>query len=307
MSQVIIANANTNSIGGSIVNVSVEKLTCNLLIEKNKYGDTLPIIPETARVRGEKNVMYQLKIRAELFDSHNGQIVSTHNLHVRSNRASDKLIFCGKTDKNGIMPVTLETYDRGIVELDISTSGVTSAPLKIILKDAWYEALFLITGYHVCHEVDFSGPLVPANGLNEKHKDDFLFGAQGVPMQGTGLDTQGRFIRLVRMGGRWLLNSRGHMDRVSSPEDTKFGYAEGIVGRYSTLQEEHSIAIDPNIIPPRARVEIDKVGTRWADDTGSKIKLYHVDNFLGAGKSVVTAWLKAGINGTYRKIKYIGG
>jgi 3D (Asp-Asp-Asp) domain-containing protein len=306
MANAIIANGNTNSIDGSIVDVAVGELICNLEIEKNIYFDTLPIIPENARVKGDKYILYRLKVRARLVHHSTGKNVGNHNLQVCSSRQKDNLFFSGKTDHAGNMIIVLETYEPGTLELSVSTPSVTSPKFKIFLKDAWYESLFLVTGYHVCHEDDFNGPLVAGAGLNEKHKDDFLYSARGVPMQGTGLDTEGRYIRLRSMGGGWLRNSRGRADRVSSPENTTFDYAQGVLGRFGTVRENRSIAIDPHIIPSRARVEIEGIGERCADDTGSQIRLYHVDNFLGAGRAVVSAWLRSGVNGTRRKVKFIG-
>lgn len=52
---------------------------------------------------------------------------------------------------------------------------------------------------YVCAEVDFSGALVSGTGLDEKHREDFLFGAAGIPRQGTGKATDGRYIRLQAM------------------------------------------------------------------------------------------------------------
>ena len=66
------------------------------------------------------------------------------------------------------------------------------------------------------------------------------------------------------------------------------------------------IAVDTSIIPARAKVDIEGVGTRYADDKGSAIQTYHIDNFLGAGAAVVKAWMLGGVNGTRRQVKYLG-
>jgi 3D (Asp-Asp-Asp) domain-containing protein len=42
------------------------------------------------------------------------------------------------------------------------------------------------------------------------------------------------------------------------------------------------------VIPKDAGVDIDGVGIRYADDSGSKIIGFHVDNFLGEVQAVVT-------------------
>lgn len=236
----------------------------------------------------------------------NGTKVPNHPLLIKSNRLGDKITIHGKSNTNGELIFTLETRNSGAIELRTTTFGVTAPIFKIILKDAWYEELFLITGYNVCEENDFYGPLVTANGLKEKHKEDFLFSARGVPMQGTGKDTEGRYIALAQLVGGWHRNSRGAPERVASQAGTSFRYVQSVEGKYGPVRENHSMAVDISVIPARAKVDIDGVGTRYADDKGSAIRTYHIDNFLGAGAAVVKAWMIGGVNGTRRQVKYFG-
>jgi len=140
----------------------------------------------------------------------------------------------------------------------------------------------------------------------KKHKEDFLFGAAGIPMQGTDKATDGRYIRLQGMAGGWHHNAAGHPDHVNTQASVSFSYADGVMGAFGGVTENHSIAVDPHVIPKKGRVNIDSVGDRFADDRGSAIHEYHIDNFLGAGKTVVTVWLHGGINGTQRRVKYLG-
>ncbi|WP_199538636.1 3D domain-containing protein [Duganella sp. BJB475] len=147
--------------------------------------------------------------------------------------------------------------------------------------------------------------MVDGDGLNEKHKEDFLFGAQGIPMQGTGMDLSGQYIALLHMTGKWINNSRGNPDHVL-PQNTAFQYVPAVKGKFGLVKENHSIAVDPHVIPGDAKVEIEGVGLRFADDKGSAIKNYHIDNFLGAGNAVVKAWLHGGVNGTQRRVKFLG-
>jgi len=141
--------------------------------------------------------------------------------------------------------------------------------------------------------------------LKEKHKDDFLYSATGVAMQGTGVTTDGKYIRIVNKPG-WRNNSRGHPEWLEKPSSAIFEYTDGFHGKMGDIIENHSIAVDIKIIPKKGKVEIDGVGKRVADDTGGAIKLYHIDNFLESGKAVVKAWLKGGVNGTKRRVKYLG-
>jgi len=202
MNPTTVATANTNPTPGTVVNVSVDEIICILKIEKNKYDDELPMIPDDARVIDGK-VLYQLKIRAELTYHSSGKKAADQMIQITSNRSGDVIKCDKKTDNSGVMTITLKTYNSGNLELDVVTPGITAPKFKINLKDAWYETPFLITGYHVCNEVDFSGPLVSGAGLDEQHKEDFLFSARGVPMQGTGMSTDGRYIALLYMRGQW--------------------------------------------------------------------------------------------------------
>jgi 3D (Asp-Asp-Asp) domain-containing protein len=305
MADVLIATATTNTVPASVVPVQVEDLVCSIAIEPNTFGDTLPIIPTASTTQNNK-VLYRLILKARLVQHSDGSPAVGHSLAISSSRTADQLAASGTTDANGEMLLTLETREAGDLDLTTTTTGVTLSPFRVSLQEAWYESTFLITGYHVCAEADFSGPLVAGTGLGETHKQDFLFGAAGVPMQGTGQATDGRYIRLQSMSGGWHHNAAGNPDQVNTPAGVSFAYATGVLGAFGTVTVDHSIAVDPHVIPKRARVNIDGVGDRSADDRGSAILGYHIDNFLGAGHAVVTAWLHGGINGTQRQVKYLG-
>jgi 3D (Asp-Asp-Asp) domain-containing protein len=153
------------------------------------------------------------------------------------------------------------------------------------LREAWYESPFLI-GYNICKEYNFLEDLVDRNGLSEKHKDDFLYSATGVAMQGTGIATDGKYIRIANKPG-WEKNSKGNPEKLEKPESAIFAYSTGFYGKFADITENNSIAVDVRIISKKAKVEIDGVGLRIADDTGGRIKMYHIGNFLGSGKAVV--------------------
>lgn len=301
----IVKTATTNASYGSVVIIEIQELTASMSVVKNEFGDELPIIPEKSRVK-DKKILYQLVLRVKIVQNANGRAVSGKEFSVKSNRKSDQLKSEGKTNQNGELLITLEAREAGYVELEANTAGVMFSTFKILLKDAWYQSAFLITGYHVCAESDFSGALVDANGLDEKHKEDFLFSARGIPMQGTGESTDGRYIKLKTEHVAWHRNRAGHPDYLQDSGSASFVYSSEVRGAYGPVTKNHSIAVDPRVIPEHARVEIEGVGTRFADDNGHGIKDYHIDNFLGAGENVVKAWLRGGINGTKRNVKYIG-
>ncbi|WP_028103585.1 3D domain-containing protein [Pseudoduganella violaceinigra] len=304
MADILIATATTNTTQGSLVQVQVDDLLCSLEIQTNAFGDTLPIIPKSSRAQNRK-VLFHLPLKAKL-TRHDGTAAANQALKIVSDRPADSIKSSGTTDAKGELLLVLETRSSGTAELTAKTAGVTLPPFKVEFKTAWYESTFLITGYNVCAEEDFTGALVSGNGLNEKHKEDFLFSAAGVPMQGTGKASNGRFIRLAQMTGGWHRNAANHPDRVADQSGVTFSYATGVQGAFGPVTTEHSIAVDPDVIPKKTKVNIEGVGDRYADDKGSAIDNYHIDNFLGAGKDVVKSWMKGSINGTQRRVKYLG-
>jgi len=303
---VAVATGTTNPTPGSTVIVDVADLTLAWEIQDNAFGDKLPIIPRESRVEHGK-VLYRLKIKATLCSRSKSGAVAGHSITIKSNRAGDKVqISPASTDSNGAVIVTLESRNKGQLTLSVDDREITAIPLEVTLSDAWYESTFLITGYNVCSEADFNGEMVLAPGLGDQHKDDFLNGGRGVVMQGTGLALNGRYVRPTSVGTHWHLNARGHVDRLENPQAVNFAYTDGVHGAFGTVMQNHSIAVDPTVIPARAHVNIDAVGDRYADDRGSQVRDYHIDNFLGAGETVVQSWAHGSINRTQRRVKFIG-
>lgn len=305
MAEVVLASGTTNSTPESVVRVQVSDIICAISVETNEFGDTLPVIPTSAQTEDEK-ILYEVRIKAKLTRHADGRSVSDFALAVHSNRPHDKVTSPNCSDTNGELILTLHSRQAGDLELGTTTPGVTMAKFKLSLKEAWYQSKFLITGYNVCDETDFSGQLVVGTGLSEKHKEDFLYGAAGVPMQGTGKAADGQYIHLKSKSVAWHRNAKGNRDHVETQSAVEFHYAEGVRGAFGWVTENHSIAVDPTVIPRKAKVSIENVGVRFASDTGSAIKKYHIDNFLGFGKSVVSKWLHSGVNGTNQRVKYLG-
>ncbi|MET3383052.1 3D domain-containing protein [Variovorax paradoxus] len=303
-----IGTGTTNQTPGSTVVVSIADLTLAWEIQSNTINnDKLPIIPTASRVQNGQ-ILYRLKIKATLTSIGKNAPEARHTLTVTSDRTGDTIkTSSAATDAAGTVTVTLESREKGKLKLSISEKDITSVPLEITLSDAWYESTFLLTGYNVCNESDFSGTLVTANGLSNQHRDDFLFGARGVVMQGTGMALNGQYVRPTRVGSAWATNSRGNPTRMANPGGVTFAYTTGVHGAFGAVTTGRSIAVDPRVIPPHGKVEIDSIGTRYADDRGSRIQDYHIDNFLGAGNGVVQTWQASGFNSTQRKVKFIGG
>lgn len=301
-----VGTGSTNPTVGSTVVVGVADLVLAWEVQTNAFNDLLPVIPTASRVQTGL-VLYSLKIKATLTSLRSKAPVTGHALTVTSNRPSDKVTASSAmTGADGNVVLTLETREKGTLKLSVAETDVTGSPLSITLKDAWYESTFLITGYNVCDEADFSGPLVSANGLSGQHRDDFLFGARGVVMQGTGKASDGQYVRPTRVGSRWATNARGNPTRMANPQGVSFTYTTAVQGAFGQVSANHSMAVDPTVIPPHAQVEIESVGARFADDRGSRIIGYHIDNFLGSGNAVVQTWAQSGINSTQRKVKFKG-
>jgi 3D (Asp-Asp-Asp) domain-containing protein len=245
----------------------------------NIYGDKLPIIPSDARVE-HGMILYRLEFKATI-RSRTGSPISIRHIRIKTNRNDDRLEISPPSDPD-----------------------VSSAALIIELGDAWYESTFLITGYHVCHEADFSGEVVFAQGVNDRHKRDFLYGARGVVMQGTSMALNGQYIRPTRVASAWHRDIRGNRDYLEI-DRVAFAYANSVLGSYGPVTAHHSIAVDPIVIPKHAQVDIEMVGRRFADDTGCAIVGHHIDNFVGAGAPVQAAWERGPVNDTRRRVKYI--
>jgi 3D (Asp-Asp-Asp) domain-containing protein len=280
--------------------------------QTNAFGDALPVIPSGKRVQHGK-VLYRSDFLVTLVSLPDGAPIAGVSLPsklwgvaypvFKSNRTQDHISFVSKkTAADGSFTIRLETRDPGKLTITDVSGIVNLSPLTLELKEAWYEDKFLITGYNVCMEGDFSGELVSANGLPDKHKKDFLFSATGVVMEGTGQATGGRYVQFVSMTTNWHRNAHGHPDYIADPTKVTFRYGDSVQGAYGPVVQGTSCAVDPNVIPPRSWVWIEDVGNRKADDTGSAIVGSHIDNFLGAGEAVADAW----DNLTDRKVKYLG-
>ncbi|MCX5538791.1 hypothetical protein M3A49_04650 [Paraburkholderia sp. CNPSo 3076] len=168
---VVHDTACTNTTLGSCVEVIIAANLLSWEIPDNKYGDKLPIIPSPARVEKGK-ILYRLSIKA-IVRRLSGGPLSGRTLAVKSDRSHDTIRIAAPTDSDGCTIMTLETREAGEVSLTILDHDITGVPLRVTLKEAWYENTFLITGYHVCFEDEFSGAPALARGIGDHHKSDF--------------------------------------------------------------------------------------------------------------------------------------
>jgi len=284
-------------------------------IQNNQFGDKLPVIPTESRVEHGK-ILYRLKIKATVHSSsQNGQIAG-RTIEVKSNRGDDQVRVSGPTASDGSAIVTLETRKPGALQLSTSTPGITAAPLSINLQEAWYESGFHITHYIIADERDApaNDPMLQAPGVTGLHRRSFLYGAgrQGVPMQGTGITLNNRYVRYNGGGGGWHHNAAGNPDILNHPAGAHLSDTDGVHGRFADLVANRSIAVDPTVIPGHSRVYITShdgsriVGERSADDTGGLVHGAHIDHFSGAGRAADDAWNAAGRDIHNAKVRFLG-
>ncbi len=304
----VVGAAQTEKGNQATTEVQVPADSIEFTIQKNKYGDELPIIPKDAIVRGGR-ILYQLTVKYTVKLASGAPAVN-RKVSFKSSIAEDKIEVSGPTNNEGEANLILKSWEQGKRKIKPEGNYQEKA-LEIEFKDAWYEEGFEITAYHFCDESDFSGELVSANGLSSKHKQDFLFGAKGVAMQGTGKALNGQYVRYRSGQPKWNKNKKGNPTDASNPDDITFFYSTTPGGKATPVQANKSIAVDPKVIPMSASVFISSangkrvLGNKSADDVGSKIKGFHIDNFVGLGKSVVTAWEKDGGNIDNAKVKYL--
>jgi hypothetical protein len=271
-------------------------------VKRNVFGDCLPIIPRESFVAFGA-VLFRVDIEVVL--SLNGRPVTgvSTPFVVSGTYSSARLLHL--TDEEGASVLRLETRYMGTNTITPTNPEFGHSTFDVDISEAWYEAPFLITAYNCCDEDEFSGPLVEGRGVG-LHKRDFLYGGNGIIMEGTGKGLDGRFIQISNPSAvRWNPGYNG----VANPGDAIFEYADGPQGAFGPITAECSIAADPAILPPRHRVHIvgpRYIGERRGDDTGGAIRGFHFDNFVGAGQRAMRDWEKAGGNLLQARVKYLG-
>lgn len=297
----LIMIAATNQRKGSVVDAPLpKKYICRLQVKANHMGDCLPIIPQASRVIGKK-VLFRLEMEAAVADKYSGSPAAGILLQFKS--LPDKaacLNVAGPTDGNGKTRVVLETREQGEYDLTVKNPDVKMEEFPVTIKEAWYEALFLLTHYVMYEEssTKFRGQRVDAyNGIRveggNRHKRDFL---REVKMQGSG---------------RTDIPDKPVLKYIA--EKNEFRYLKHVIGCKSTiLKSNYSIAVDHHVLPYFHKVTVyfptrTELGLRHAEDTGERIKGHHFDLFM-ASEAEAKGWVNAHggkIFGAY--VKYLGG
>lgn len=170
--------------------------------------------------------------------------------------------------------------------------AVASPTVHRIERPRWVGGT-IVTEYWPSPERWFGGRRVRVPGLPGRHPVEWLYGARGLPMEGTGIMRDGRLVHFAGPFGRPWRNAGGGLTR---PCPRGGGWTDGapvrlgatgdatfVLGPGRPVRFWRSVAVDPRLIPLGSRVFLpDYCGTRargWfrAEDTGSAIRAAHVD------------------------------
>lgn len=140
---------------------------------------------------------------------------------------------------------------------------------------------FTLTMYNVASEAGYM-PLKHGDRMyRPKGLDrDFSWKFMGdVDMQGTGITTDGRYVKLVSTASELR-------EKVF-----RYRYVDAITGKSGReLEHNYSIAVDPSVIKLGEEVYIEGYGFRRADDTGGKIKGKKIDLFSNVTRQEALAF-----------------
>jgi 3D (Asp-Asp-Asp) domain-containing protein len=200
----------------------------------------------------------------------NGLPAGGKQIHLTSNRgAAVDLInpTAGvSTDTNGKASASISTRAQpGSSTVRASDTTITTAtPGVISWLPAKYEDEFLVTCYTIANEAD-----APASPVSKKvcglppekaYRSTFLTDTK---RQGSGKTLDGAIIHY---------NVRNSCYNTDSCART----ATGACAAAGT-----TIAVDQHVIPKRSTVNVALIGQRQAQDTGGRIKGYHIDDYMG--------------------------
>jgi len=227
-----------------------------------------PIIPIGSGVLN-RNVLTRSQLVFNL--QQGGRPIGGVAINVQSNRGDQDSIDSPTkpTDVAGNTNANISTRNQlGLSTVTASNTDIqTVRPGYITWLPAKYEGEFLITCYALA--VESMSPAKPTSkrvcGLppENMYRNSFLV---DVRMQGSGVAENGDIIH-YRGSGCYNIDS----------------CARTSVGTCATVGT--SIAVDPTVIPRRSSVNVDILGQRIAEDTGGRIKGYHIDDYMGSSRA----------------------
>lgn len=189
-----------------------------------------------------------------------------------------------------------EAAAKRAAEIAAVTAGCRRGgrPEQQIVRRKWLSG-FIVTEYYPVPERWFNGRAMVAPGDAGHHRVDWLYSANGVSMEGDGVDLAGHHVHIADLGSVGWVNSAGnstvpprcgihwshgppawraggwrnHAGAVTYPLSGRAGWSNGIghwVGDYGgatfqlgpslPLHYYHSVAVDPNLIPRGSRIFI---------------------------------------------------
>jgi 3D (Asp-Asp-Asp) domain-containing protein len=195
------------------------------------------------------------------------------------------------------------------------------------------------TGYFCVYNNEIEGIQTVTKNISNTNltlKASFLFGGQGVAMQGTGRTAAngdyikyagggGYFVRLAgpnagkNLEGRWVINPDALRSRyarlgitdfngfgnlaLANPAKAAYISVTSVIGSTGRpLTAWRSISVDPALLSLGKTVTIrfknstDNFIIAKADDTGSAIKGKHIEIYLGESQAAIDHWNRTGGN-----------
>lgn len=228
-----------------------------------------PIIPSYSGIDGGKVLTKSLLTMSLRYGSASAP---GKEIHLNSNRGQIIDLFFpsgGVVTTNGVGVATAFINTRtqpGTSTVTATDSGIqTNSPAAISWLPAKYQSDFLITCYTIANEKDW--PSAPAStdvcGLPESnsYSSRFLTDTQ---MQGSGVARDGTTIHY---------NANQHCYNVDSCARTAAG---------ACATPGSSAAVDFTVVPRSSTLNVAIIGQRRAQDTGGRMKGYHIDEYVGA-------------------------
>jgi hypothetical protein len=113
----------------------------------------------------------------------------------------------------------------------------------------------------------------------------FLFGAEGLAMQGTGFTRTGEVIRVGDLVGKWVYTNQGYIDYYHGTAKFEWGYG----GPGYAMTAYMYGAVGPNYkngtyyVPLLQELGINQSGIVYGFDSGGRVGNQHLDVFVGIG------------------------
>lgn len=218
-------------------------------------------------------ITYQ--IRVGILVTNNGTATANQSVTWSTSASSTNARFVSgdsSTNSYGQAFAYFHVRDLSSFPVSVTCGGVTATETIVIPTDQLYDSYFDITYYITADENDYDGSKTESvDGISGLFKPKFL---SAVRLNGSGRASDGRFLKYY--------NGTYSLETPTTASGT-------------TPVVDKTIAVDPFYIPmvnrngwKRGVVDIMSTGLRRAEDTGGAIDEFHIDVYVGVGKSNVT-------------------